>query len=187
MIRFVSFPQRLRFAVLPCLAAMLCACSEDTSVSEAASPSPTTQQPPAAAAATSPATDQFFTSLRPASIVPATRPEPKGDLTFTLDILEAKDKAVRIRGWGFRLSPAHQKGDTVTVLLAGPGGAYSAATNVESRPDVSAVLKQPGLDDSGFVGIIDTSTVQPGEYTVFLRIGGADGEAIKSTNRTLKL
>lgn len=75
----------------------------------------------------------------------------------------------------------------MTLLLVGPTGTYSILTDVEMRPDVSAVLKQPGLDDTGFVSLIDTKTLQPGEYTVFLKIGGPDGEAIKSTNRTLTL
>jgi hypothetical protein len=146
---------------------------------------------PKASASDSSAADQstarFFVGKKPVVPESVTAPEPKGDLSFALDVADVKDGHIRLRGWGWRLAPPHQKGDRVTILLVGGGDAYSALADVEMRPDVSAVLKQPGLDDTGFVSLIDAAKIKPGAYTIFLRIGGADGEAIKTTNRTLTL
>jgi len=130
--------------------------------------------------------DRFFNS-KPQTPAAATRPDLKGDLSFTVDVLDVRDKVMRIRGWGLRLNPPHQAGDRITIVLVGAIGSYAAMADVEKRPDVSAVLKQPGWDDTGFVSLIDTTRMEPGNYTIFLRIAGADGEAIKSTNRNLTL
>ena len=167
------------------------ACSDDQPVAQNASSTPPPDTTPKASAGNNPGADQstarYFVNSKPVVPASADRPTPKGDLSFTLDILEVKDKIARVRGWGFRLVPPHQKGDRVALFLVGPTGTYSTMGDVEMRPDVSGVLKQPGLDDTGFVSLIDTTTLQPGEYTIFLRIGGPDGDAIKSTNRLLTL
>lgn len=188
--RFSSLPPLRHWAPLLAVFALLAACSDDKSSEQSSSSSPPPQDSsktaPASNAATDPSTARYFTNSKAVAPASVERPTPKGDLTFTLDVADVKDKVVRVRGWGFRLAPPHQKGDRVTVLLVGPS-TYSAMADVELRPDVSNVLKTPGLDDTGFVGLINASTVPPGEYTIFLQIGGADGEAIKSTNRNLTL
>jgi hypothetical protein len=159
---------------------------KETAAEPPSSITPTVASKPLSTPGTSDAAAHYFAHSNPSAPVGVEHPQSKGDLTFTVDIADVKDKVVRVRGWAFRLAPPHQKGDRVTVLLVGPT-TYSAMADVELRPDVSNVLKQPGLDDTGFVGLINASTLPPGEYTIFLQVGGADGEAIKSTNRTLTL
>jgi len=149
------------------------------------SPKPSVAANPAAAPSTS--ADRFFVNSKPQAPATATRPEPKGDLSFIIDVSDIRNKVARIRGWGFRIAPPHQMGDRVTILLVGSSATYSVLADLENRPDVAAALKQPGLNDAGFVSLIDTTGIGPGEYTIFLRIGGADGEAIKSTNQKLTL
>jgi hypothetical protein len=72
-------------------------------------------------------------------------------------------------------------------LLVGSTASFSVMADVEMRPDVSSVLRQPGLDDTGFKALINAASLPPGQYTIFLRVGGSDGEAVKSTNRTVTL
>ena len=169
------------------------ACSEDKMTAQKAAPGVATEVSPKPSVAASAATaqpasaDQFFINSKPQAPAVEARPEPKGDLTFTIDLLDLRDKVVRVRGWGFRITPPHQIGDRVTILLVGPAATYSVLADVESRPDVSSVLNRPGMDDTGFVSLIDTTGFEPGEYTLFLRVGGADGEATESTNQKLNL
>lgn len=181
-----------RATLLPLLL-LASACSDNKTTAEKPSPSAPTELSPkpsvAAIAATTQSTsaDRFFVNSKPQAPAAATRPEPNGDLSFTIDVSDVRNKVARIRGWGFRIAPPHQTGDRVTILLVGSSATYSALADMENRPDVAAVLKQPGLNDAGFVSLIDTAGIEPGEYTIFLRIGGADGEAIKSTNQKLTL
>jgi hypothetical protein len=199
MRRFLSV-RILVLAGLVTSLAFIAACSDNKSSEQTSSSSPPQQassstppkhdvskSSPGSNAATDQSIAQYFANSKPVAPASAARPTPKGDLSFTLDIADVVDRVVRVRGWAFRLTPPHQVGDRVTILLVGSAGAYSTVADVENRPDVSAVLKQPGMDDTGFVSLIDTSAVPPGEYTLFLRVGGADGEAIKGTNRTLTL
>lgn len=194
MNRFLPVGLR-HFQLAPLLPLLLlaAACSDNRTTAENASPSAPTELSPkpslAANAATtpSPSTDRFFVNSKPQAPVTAPFPEPKGDLSFTIDVSDVRSKVARIRGWGFRIAPPHQVGDRVTILLVGSSGTYSALADMEDRPDVAAALKQPGLNDAGFVSLIDTTRVEPGDYTLFLQIGGADGEAIKSTNQKLTL
>lgn len=188
----VGFRQ-LQLATLLPLFLLASACSDNRTTAENASPSAPAQLSPkpsvAANAATTPSNpaDRFFVNLKPQLPVTAPFPEPKGDLSFTVDVSEVRNKVARLRGWGFRIAPPHQPGDRVTILLVGSSGTYSVQADMENRPDVAEVLKQPGLNDVGFVSLIDTARIEPGEYTLFLQIGGADGEAIKSTNQKLTL
>jgi hypothetical protein len=186
--------RRYQIAALLVFLFLVGACSEDKSSPESAAPaaspsgSPQTSVAPTNAANASTAPEaRFFARSTPVTPASVSAPEQKGDITFTIDVLDVRDKIARIRGWGFRLAPPHQVGDRVTIFLVGPAGSYSALADVESRPDVSTVLRQPGMDDTGFVSLIDTSAVPPGEYTLFLRVGGADGDAVKTTNRKLTL
>ena len=171
--------------------AFLVACSDDKSTADKPSASPSPESSSRTSTGNTPPADQstarYFVNTKSVAPASASAPAAKGDLSFTLDIADVKDRTIRIRGWGFRIAPPHQKDDRVTVLLVGADTTYSAVADVELRPDVSAVLKQAGLDDTGFVCLINAATIKPGEYTIFLRIGGADGQAIKSTNRTLTL
>lgn len=187
MARFLWSRRKLALAGLVTACLLIGACSDKKTAAESPpSSTPTEASKPSAPPGASDANARFFVHSSPSAPAAVEQPQSKGDLTFTLDIAEVKDKVVRFRGWAFRLAPPHQKGDRVMVLLVGPT-TYSAMADVELRPDVSSVLKQPGLDDTGFVGLIDASTLPPGDYTIFLKIGGTDGEAIKSTNRTLTL
>lgn len=182
-----------RFSTLLSALFLVSACSDDKTTMESPSPSVPPQLSPKPSATTSVAiaqdtsTDRFFVNTKPQVPVTASRPEPKGDITFTIDVLDARNKVARVRGWGFRITPPHQIGDRVTILLVGPSATYSVLADVDLRPDVSEVLKRPGMDDTGFVSLIDVAGIQPGEYTLFLRIGGTDGEAIESTNQKLTL
>jgi hypothetical protein len=178
----------LQLATLLPLFLLAGVCSDNRAIAQSASPSSPTQLSPANAATTqSTAADRFFVNSKPQAPATATRPEPKGDLSFTIDVSDVRNKVARIRGWGFRIAPPHQMGDRVTILLAGSSATYSVLADMENRPDVGEALKQPGLSEAGFVSLIDTTGIAPGEYTLFLRIGGADGEAIKSTNKKLTL
>jgi hypothetical protein len=189
MTRFFLSLRNLVLAGLATSWALVGACSDDKPAAQSSSSSPPPQESsktsPAANAATDPTT-RYFANSKALEPVPVDRPTGKGDLTFTLDIADVKDKIVRVRGWAFRLAPPHQKGDRVTVLLVSPAITYSVMADMESRPDVSAVLKQPGLDDAGFVSLIDATGLPSGDYTLFLRIG-ADGEAVKNTGSTITL
>ena len=182
-----------RFAMLLPLLLLVSACSDNKTIVESPSPSVPPELSPKPSAAADAAmtqeisTDRFFVNSKPQTPTPVAGPEPMGDLSFTIDVLDARNKVARVRGWGFRITPPHQTGDRVTVLLVGPSATYSALADVDLRPDVSAVLKRPGMDDTGFVSLIDAAGIEPGEYTLFLRIGGADGEAIESTNQKLTL
>src|SRR5688572_2295794 len=183
----------LPLATLLPLLLLVSACSDNQTIVESPSPSvppqlsPKPSAPASAVTTQDTSTDRFFVNSKPQKPAPATRPEPKGDITFTIDVLDARNKVARVRGWGFRITPPHQVGDRVTVLLVGPSMTYSVLADVDLRPDVSEVLKRPGMDDTGFVCLIDVAGIEPGEYTLFLRIGGADGEAIESTHQKLTL
>jgi hypothetical protein len=189
--RIFRFFPRGYWALVPAAFALLVACSDDKPAAQSTSANPPPQESPKASLGSNSGADQstarYFANSKAVAPTSVDRPVSKGDLSFTIDILDVKDKGGRVRGWAFRLTPPHQKGDRVTLLLVSPGATYSILADVEMRPDVSSVLKQPGLDDTGFVSLIDTSGLPPGEYTIFLRIGGTDGEAIKSTDRTLTL
>ena len=183
----------LQLATLLPLFLLASVCSHNRAIAQSASPSSPTQLLPKpsvaanAAATQSTAADRFFVNSKPQAPATATRPEPKGDLSFIIDVSDVRNKVARIRGWGFRIAPPHQIGDRVTILLAGSSATYSVLADMENRPDVGEALKQPGLSEAGFVSLIDTAGIEPGEYAIFLRIGGADGEAIKSTNQKLTL
>ncbi len=185
----LSWLRRYRLGALLPLFVLVSACSEK-STTDTFTPVASPSVSPTTSVATSPAPaaeNRFFARSTPVTPTAGPAPEQKGDITFTIDLLDVRDKIARVRGWGFRLAPPHQVGDRVTIFLVGPNGAYSALADVENRPDVSTVLRQPGMDDTGFVSLIDTSAFPPGEYTLFLRVGGADGEAVKTTNRRLTL
>jgi len=184
--------RQLQLATLLPLLLLASACDNKTTAENTSpsAPKELSRKPsvPASPVTTPPSsTDRFFANAKPQTPVTAPFPEPKGDLSFIIDVSEVRNKVARIRGWGFRITPPHQVGDRVTILLVGSSGTYSALADMENRPDVAEVLKQPGMNDAGFVSLIDTSRVEPGEYTLFLQIGAADGEAIKSTNQKLTL
>jgi hypothetical protein len=190
---FASGFREFRVATLLPLFLLVSACSDNKTVVESSSPTVPPELSPKPLTAANAAmtqetsTDRFFVNSKPQTPVPEPRPEPKGDLSFIIDVLDARNKVARVRGWGFRVTPPHQIGDRVTVLLVGPSTTYSALADVDLRPDVSAVLNRPGMDDTGFVSLIDAAGIEPGEYTLFLRIAGSDGDAIESTNQKLTL
>lgn len=181
--------RKIRLATLFALSMLVSACSEDKNTANNASPSvpPQSSGGPYAVTAQTTSVDHFFMDTKPQPAATEPRPEPRGDLTFTIDFVGARNKVVRVRGWGFRIMPPHQPGDRVTILLVGPSATYAVLADVEMRPDVTKVLNRPGMDDTGFISVIDAAGVEPGEYSLFLRIGGSDGEATEDTNQKVNL
>src|SRR2546423_11906342 len=149
MMRFFLSVRNLILAGLVTSSMLIGACSDKKTTAEP--PSSSTPKVASKLLATPGGPDadaRYFAHSNPSAPAGVEQPQSKGDLSFTIDILGVRGKQVRIRGWAFRIAPPHQPGDRVKVLLVGPTKAYSAVADVENRPDVSVVLKQPGLDDT---------------------------------------
>src|SRR4051794_1592768 len=122
MIRRTSLSCSFRYWGVLVAAAAFTACSDDKPATQDTSPSATPQQSSGTPPSTSVTTDAaaaFFAGSKAIEPTPVDAPTAKGDLTFTLDVADVQGKAVRIRGWAFRVTPPHQHGDRITVLLVG--------------------------------------------------------------------
>ncbi len=85
------------------------------------------------------------------------------------------EKFISMEGFSFIEETKNNKGDSIFITLTSTEKSYIVPATIKQRPDVTGSLKRPYLDDSGFIFMAFTDSVQKGNYQLGIAIKNAQG------------
>jgi hypothetical protein len=101
---------------------------------------------------------------------------PLGSAEAMKNILVSSAKAIPIIGWAVDFNA---KALASGIELAIDGRPYKAKYG-ESRPDVSAALKNPVYTNSGYTFVLPADSLTPGKHSLELRVLSSDAKRFYS-------
>ncbi|MET0300425.1 MAG: hypothetical protein ABW036_11705, partial [Flavitalea sp.] len=85
-------------------------------------------------------------------------------ITFNLEQVQSKGKAVFIDGWAVIDSTTNNRNDSIFLTLSNETKSYLAPAQRVLRPDVTNHFKKEYLDNAGFGSIIFNDSIEKGTY-----------------------
>src|SRR6187397_1633649 len=95
-----------------------------------------------------------------------------------IDYLDEGNDFFTVAGWAVE-KISNVQNSKIEIILKGSTSSYVAATEIRSRPDVTAYLKSTiNIDRCGFSAKISKKDLKPGKYEIGIYVRQKDGDGV---------